>query len=89
MIAALRARSDQDMRNILKQVVFAVWLGGRKSRKNLIKEYITETEAFEFGMDDIARLREEMAILIQDLHRIYTQKIEEKKTRKKENEKEK
>lgn len=54
-----------------------------KSRKNLIKEYITETEAFEFGMDDIARLREEMAILIQDLHRIYTQKIEEKKTRKK------
>ncbi|GFH57133.1 hypothetical protein CTEN210_13609 [Chaetoceros tenuissimus] len=54
-----------------------------KSRKKLIKEYITEREAFDFGMDDIARLREEMAILIQDLHRIYKQKIEEKKTNKK------
>ena len=53
-----------------------------KSRKKLIKEYITETNAFDFGMDDIARLREEMAILIQDLHRIYKQKIEEKKTKK-------
>ena len=53
-----------------------------KFRRNIIKEYITEKEAFDFGMDDIARLREEMAILIQDLHRIYKQKIEEKKTKK-------
>ncbi|GFH58426.1 hypothetical protein CTEN210_14902 [Chaetoceros tenuissimus] len=53
-----------------------------KFRRDIIKEYITETEAFDFGMDDIARLREEMAILIQDLHQIYKQKIEEKKTKK-------
>lgn len=52
-------------------------------RKDLIKQNITQTEAFNFGMDDIARLREEMAILIQDLHRIYKQKLEEKKTKKK------
>ena len=54
-----------------------------KFRKGIIKQNITETEAFNFGMDDIARLREEMAILIQDLHRIYKQKVEEKKTKKK------
>ena len=43
-------------------------------RKDIIKKYITETDAFNFGMDDIARLRDEMAILIQDLHRVYKQK---------------
>ncbi|GFH53921.1 hypothetical protein CTEN210_10397 [Chaetoceros tenuissimus] len=43
-------------------------------RKDIIKKYITETDAFNFGMDDITRLRDEMAILIQDLHRVYKQK---------------
>ena len=50
----------------------------KRSRINLIKKNITETEAFNFGVSDIARLREEIVILIEELHGIYTNERKQK-----------
>ncbi|GFH50621.1 hypothetical protein CTEN210_07097 [Chaetoceros tenuissimus] len=56
--------------NMIAGYLFLEWRKNM-SRNNLIKKNITQTEAFDFGVSDIARLRQEMAILIKELHGIY------------------
>jgi len=58
-------------------------------RRNLLTKWITESPEFHFNMDDIARLRIEMAHLITNLSIVYASKILLKNRQKKASEKRK
>jgi len=44
-------------------------------RRSLFTKWITDSPEFHFNMDDIARLRQEMASLIENLSTIYASKV--------------
>ena len=49
------------------------------NQKKLGEKWIADTPEFNFGMSDIARLRDEIAKLIEELSNIYKKKQEQKK----------
>ena len=51
-------------------------------RNTQFKEWVTRTSEFQFGMSDIARLREEIATLIDRLSQQYRNKQELKRQKK-------
>lgn len=52
-------------------------------RRNQVTKWITESPEFQFNMNDISRLRIEMACLIKELSSIYSSKLEVKNRQKK------
>lgn len=54
-----------------------------KLRRAQVTKWITESPEFDFDMRDIARLRLEIANLIDSLSTIYSQKVEQKNKQKK------